>query len=166
MPLPRLLVPLMPAVVIANLTHWTRVRTLPPPPTTTTTTSTTTSSLGREQTQAKVIRAKKRFATLHYPITMSPFLSFFFTLSLISHLLSLIFFLPSPSSSGHQGQGGGGAGGGITLHDCLKAFTSLEELDENSWYCDHCRKLSSGSVTSSLSRLPDILILHIKVSMS
>ena len=52
--------------------------------------------------------------------------------------------------------------GTITLHDCLKAFTSLEELDENSWFCDHCKKLSSGSVTSSLSRLPDVLILHIK----
>ena len=64
----------------------------------------------------------------------------------------------------NQGQGvSGSGGGGITLQDCLKAFTSLEELDENSWYCDHCRKLSSGSVTSSLSRLPDILILHIKV---
>jgi hypothetical protein len=52
--------------------------------------------------------------------------------------------------------------GAITLHDCLKAFTSLEELDENSWFCDHCKKLSCGSVTSSLSRLPDVLILHIK----
>ena len=49
-----------------------------------------------------------------------------------------------------------------TLEDCLKSFTATEELDENSWYCDHCKKLSSGSVSSSLSRLPDLLILHIK----
>ena len=58
--------------------------------------------------------------------------------------------LPLPSSSNP------------TLEDCLKSFTATEELDENSWYCDHCKKLSSGSVSSSLSRLPDLLILHIK----
>ena len=49
-----------------------------------------------------------------------------------------------------------------SLEDCLKSFTGTEELDEGSWYCDHCKKLSSGSVSSSLSRLPDLLILHIK----
>jgi Ubiquitin carboxyl-terminal hydrolase len=52
--------------------------------------------------------------------------------------------------------------GNPTLADCLKSFTGSEELDEDSWHCDHCRKLSCGSVSSSLSRLPDLLIMHIK----
>ena len=49
-----------------------------------------------------------------------------------------------------------------TLEDCLKSFTGAEELDENSWHCEKCDKLSSSSVSSSLSRLPDLLIMHIK----
>ena len=49
-----------------------------------------------------------------------------------------------------------------SLVDCLRSFTGTEELDEGSWHCDHCKKLSSGSVSSSLSRLPDLLIMHIK----
>jgi Ubiquitin carboxyl-terminal hydrolase len=52
--------------------------------------------------------------------------------------------------------------GNPSLVDCLKSFTGSEELDEDSWHCDHCRKLSCGSVSSSLSRLPDLLIMHIK----
>ena len=52
--------------------------------------------------------------------------------------------------------------GNPTLADCLKSFTGSEELDEDSWHCDHCKKLSCGSVSSSLSRLPDLLIMHIK----
>ena len=57
----------------------------------------------------------------------------------------------SPSSSAHP-----------SLVDCLRSFTGTEELEEGSWHCDHCKKLSSGSVSSSLSRLPDLLIMHIK----
>ena len=48
------------------------------------------------------------------------------------------------SNSNNSGQGQGP--GIITLHDCLKAFTSLEELDENSWYCDHCRYIMIRSM--------------------
>lgn len=50
----------------------------------------------------------------------------------------------------------------LTLTDCLKAFTSDEELDDGSWYCNRCKKHQKGSMTQRLYQLPDILVIHIK----
>lgn len=56
----------------------------------------------------------------------------------------------------------GSATSGVTLHDCLKAFTSEEELEEASWYCSKCKEHRQGVMNCALWRLPDILVIHLK----
>jgi hypothetical protein len=52
---------------------------------------------------------------------------------------------------------------GVSLQECLKAYAGQEELlDENTWKCDKCLKHSKATVSTSLQRFPDTLIIHIK----
>ena len=45
----------------------------------------------------------------------------------------------------------------------LRAYAGHEEqLDEDTWTCDVCKKPSRGSVMTSLHRLPDVLVIHVK----
>jgi ubiquitin C-terminal hydrolase len=50
----------------------------------------------------------------------------------------------------------------VDLHDCLQAFTNAEVLDENTWYCSTCKVHRRGQMQTSIHRLPDILVIHIK----
>ncbi|KAI1715418.1 ubiquitin carboxyl-terminal hydrolase domain-containing protein [Ditylenchus destructor] len=50
-----------------------------------------------------------------------------------------------------------------TLNDCLNAFTSEEQLDENdTWYCPKCKEHQRAYKKLDLWSLPDILIVHLK----
>jgi hypothetical protein len=51
---------------------------------------------------------------------------------------------------------------GVSLQECLRAFAGQEELDENTWKCDRCKKCTKATVMTSLQRFPDTLIIHIK----
>eukprot|EP00591_Stephanopyxis_turris_P004179 CAMPEP_0195513962 /NCGR_PEP_ID=MMETSP0794_2-20130614/5497_1 /TAXON_ID=515487 /ORGANISM="Stephanopyxis turris, Strain CCMP 815" /LENGTH=340 /DNA_ID=CAMNT_0040642101 /DNA_START=507 /DNA_END=1529 /DNA_ORIENTATION=+ len=49
------------------------------------------------------------------------------------------------------------------LSDCLKQFTSMEQLDEeNAWFCSKCKKHVCAKKLITLWSTPDILILHLK----
>jgi len=62
----------------------------------------------------------------------------------------------------HSGRKSGMNSASITLRECLSAFTKEEELDEGAWYCGNCKQHQKGKMRSSLHRLPDILVIHIK----
>jgi hypothetical protein len=49
---------------------------------------------------------------------------------------------------------------GLSIESVLGSFTSSEEIED--YYCEHCRSLKKGFMQSSLSRAPDVLILHLK----
>jgi hypothetical protein len=52
---------------------------------------------------------------------------------------------------------------GVTLDQCLAAFTKPERLDErNSWYCSCCKDHVRALKTMELWRLPNILALQLK----
>lgn len=48
---------------------------------------------------------------------------------------------------------------GLTLDEVLTRFLECEEID---YRCDHCAKMQKGAIYTSLHRLPDVLILHLK----
>ena len=51
----------------------------------------------------------------------------------------------------------------VTLQECLRVYAGVEEhLEDNSWNCEICCKASRGVVQTSLSRLPEILVVHLK----
>jgi len=51
----------------------------------------------------------------------------------------------------------------VTLHHCLKAFTTTERLDENNkWYCSSCKEHVRALKTMELWRLPSVLVVHLK----
>lgn len=51
---------------------------------------------------------------------------------------------------------------GVALQECLRVYAGQEELDENTWFCEKCNKLSKATVHTSLQLVPDSLIIHIK----
>jgi ubiquitin carboxyl-terminal hydrolase 8 len=51
----------------------------------------------------------------------------------------------------------------IPLEECLAAFTSEEELDDdNAWYCNMCKKHVCAKKRISLWSTPDVLVFHLK----
>lgn len=51
----------------------------------------------------------------------------------------------------------------ITLESCLEKFIRKEELDqENMWYCSGCKGHKRASKKMLISRLPRVLIIHLK----
>ncbi|XP_071948143.1 ubiquitin carboxyl-terminal hydrolase 20-like [Antedon mediterranea] len=51
----------------------------------------------------------------------------------------------------------------VTLEDCLSAFFSSDELKgDNMYSCDKCKKLRNGVKYSTLTRLPEVLCIHLK----
>jgi ubiquitin carboxyl-terminal hydrolase 8 len=51
----------------------------------------------------------------------------------------------------------------VTLHDCFDLFTAEEILDgDDAWHCPHCKQPRRSSKRLQISRLPNILILHLK----
>lgn len=51
----------------------------------------------------------------------------------------------------------------VTLDDCLKEFTTTELLDENNkWHCPRCKRFTRLTKKISITRLPEVLIIHFK----
>ncbi|XP_033119161.1 ubiquitin carboxyl-terminal hydrolase 20-like [Anneissia japonica] len=51
----------------------------------------------------------------------------------------------------------------VTLEDCLSAFFSSDELKgDNMYSCDKCKKLRNGVKFSTLTKLPEVLCIHLK----
>lgn len=51
----------------------------------------------------------------------------------------------------------------VTLHDCFDLFTAEEILDgDDAWLCPHCKQHRKTSKRLQISRLPNILIIHLK----
>ena len=51
----------------------------------------------------------------------------------------------------------------ITLHDCLQAFFSADELKgDNMYSCERCKKLRNGIKYSRVLKLPEVLCIHLK----
>ncbi|KAF8540288.1 hypothetical protein BDD12DRAFT_833963 [Trichophaea hybrida] len=51
----------------------------------------------------------------------------------------------------------------FTLYDCLKEFTKDEVLDgDDAWHCPQCKQPSKATKTLTITRLPMILIIHLK----
>lgn len=49
---------------------------------------------------------------------------------------------------------------GVTLQDCFNLFTKSEDLDD--YKCDNCNVVGKATVKIQLTRVPDILIIHLK----
>ncbi|KAE8982071.1 hypothetical protein PR003_g24145 [Phytophthora rubi] len=53
--------------------------------------------------------------------------------------------------------------GGMSIHDCLKAYTEQEFLsDDAAYYCSRCKTHRSAAKKISVYRLPNVLVLHLK----
>ncbi|CAO3647772.1 unnamed protein product [Cunninghamella echinulata] len=53
--------------------------------------------------------------------------------------------------------------GNITLYQCLDHFVKEEILEKSdAWHCPKCKKLRKASKSLSLSKLPDVLLIHLK----
>ncbi|CAG9857612.1 unnamed protein product [Phyllotreta striolata] len=51
----------------------------------------------------------------------------------------------------------------VTLHDCLAAFFSTDELKgDNMYSCEKCNKLRNGVKFSKVLQLPEVLCVHLK----
>ncbi|ORZ00519.1 hypothetical protein BCR43DRAFT_540683 [Syncephalastrum racemosum] len=51
----------------------------------------------------------------------------------------------------------------VTLYQCLDYFVREETLDgDDAWHCPRCKKLRRASKALTLSRLPDVLLIHLK----
>ena len=50
-------------------------------------------------------------------------------------------------------------GGGITLNDCLEAFSQREMMQEdNMWLCPDCKKLQRATKQLQLWKLPQVIL--------
>ncbi|KAK6346537.1 ubiquitin-specific protease doa4 [Orbilia brochopaga] len=64
--------------------------------------------------------------------------------------------LPIPASAK-------GSSGACTLKDCMDEFTKEEILDgDDAWHCPICKKPRRASKQLSISRMPIVLIIHLK----
>ncbi|RKP07763.1 hypothetical protein THASP1DRAFT_5313, partial [Thamnocephalis sphaerospora] len=53
--------------------------------------------------------------------------------------------------------------GSCSIYACLSEFTAEETLKgENAWHCPQCKKARSSTKKLTISRLPDVLIIHLK----
>lgn len=51
----------------------------------------------------------------------------------------------------------------ILLHDCLENFVTTELLDENNkWHCPRCKRFTKLTKKITITRLPQVLIIHFK----
>jgi len=51
----------------------------------------------------------------------------------------------------------------LTLDDCLRAFAAEEQLSQSdTWYCGECKEHVQAFKKFSISRLPQILVVHLK----
>ena len=51
----------------------------------------------------------------------------------------------------------------LTLHDCLRSFTSEEQLDSDNLYrCSACRRRSRASKRIAIHQAPNVLVIHLK----
>lgn len=67
----------------------------------------------------------------------------------------LILSLPLPEKLGSSST--------LTLDDCLKEFVELELLDdENKWHCPKCKNFTRLTKKITITRLPQVLIIHFK----
>ena len=67
----------------------------------------------------------------------------------------LYLSLPIPATSGK--------GAKVTLAQCLDAFTRDEILDKaDAWHCPRCKKPRRATKKLSISRLPQVLLIHLK----
>lgn len=65
-------------------------------------------------------------------------------------------------SAGAAPPSAGDVSGGVTLLDCLRAYSSDEVFDDGTWYCSPCKVHQPGVMRAWFYRLPDVLIIHIK----
>ncbi|KAI0773259.1 cysteine proteinase [Trametes elegans] len=62
--------------------------------------------------------------------------------------------LPIPANRGNQK---------VTLQQCIEAFVKEEVMDKSdAWHCPHCKTLRKATKRLSLSRLPPVLLIHLK----
>ncbi|KAI9062559.1 cysteine proteinase [Trametes sanguinea] len=62
--------------------------------------------------------------------------------------------LPIPTTRGHSK---------VTLQQCIDAFVKEEIMDHSdAWHCPHCKTLRKATKRLSLSRLPPVLLIHLK----
>ncbi|XP_078494568.1 ubiquitin carboxyl-terminal hydrolase 15 [Ciona intestinalis] len=55
------------------------------------------------------------------------------------------------------------ANSGVQLHDCMRLFTTEEQLDkDDAWYCSDCKKHQQATKKFDLWMLPPVLIIHLK----
>jgi hypothetical protein len=81
--------------------------------------------------------------------------------------------LPLPTSVGdgdvqagrlRPGAVGSGGGGAVTVDHCLRLFLREERLGaDNCWRCPQCEQPVEALKRLGLWRLPDVLVLHLKV---
>lgn len=51
----------------------------------------------------------------------------------------------------------------VSLHSCIEAFTTSEELSEGiGWKCEKCSAVRPARKRFALSRLPPVLVMHLK----
>ena len=69
-----------------------------------------------------------------------------------------------PGAVGSGGGGGGRGGGAVTVDHCLRLFLREERLGaDNCWRCPQCEQPVEALKRLGLWRLPDVLVLHLKV---
>lgn len=67
----------------------------------------------------------------------------------------LILSLPIPEKLGSLKD--------VSLHDCLEEFVTTELLDDNNkWHCPSCKKFTKLTKKITITRLPNVLIIHFK----
>ncbi|KAI0832093.1 cysteine proteinase [Trametes gibbosa] len=55
------------------------------------------------------------------------------------------------------------SGSKVTLQQCIDAFVKEEVMDKSdAWHCPHCKTLRKATKLLSLSRLPPVLLIHLK----
>ncbi|KAG1472886.1 hypothetical protein G6F56_001274 [Rhizopus delemar] len=51
----------------------------------------------------------------------------------------------------------------VDIYQCLDAFVKKEVLEkDDAWHCSHCKKLCRATKTLTISKLPDVLLIHLK----
>lgn len=62
--------------------------------------------------------------------------------------------LPIPKGNGSSS---------VSLYQCLDYFVREEVLEkDDAWNCPKCKTLRKASKTLTLSKLPDVLLIHLK----
>ncbi|KAK6454777.1 uncharacterized protein RJT20DRAFT_129362 [Scheffersomyces xylosifermentans] len=68
-----------------------------------------------------------------------------------------ILSLPIPEKLGYS------SSQSVSLNDCLQEFTATELLDDNNkWHCPRCKKFTKSTKKITITRLPQVLIIHFK----